>query len=99
MMGNVRRSDRPLALRSMGTWSAATLMITLSIATSWQSAAAQRNEPTLALSEFGNFFVGGSYDKAHAAHHLVGQMYVQYLVPAELKHPFPIVFVHGGDQT
>jgi pimeloyl-ACP methyl ester carboxylesterase len=43
--------------------------------------------------------VGGSYDAAHAAHHHIGQMYVQYLVPAELKHPFPIVLVHGGDQT
>jgi pimeloyl-ACP methyl ester carboxylesterase len=100
MTSSVRKSDRPLASRSMSAWGAATLMITLSSVTSWQPAAAQsRNEPTLALSAFGNFFVGGSYDKAHAAHHHIGQMYVQYLIPAELKHPFPIVLVHGGDQT
>jgi pimeloyl-ACP methyl ester carboxylesterase len=84
----------------MGAWGAATLMITLFSATSWQPAVAQsRNEPTLALSAFGNYFVGGSYDNAHPTHHYIGQMYVQYLIPAELKHPFPIVLVHGGDQT
>src|ERR1700746_2794747 len=100
MTSSVRKLDRPLASRSMSAWSAAALMVTLSGAMAWQPAAAQiRNERTLALSAFGNFYVGGSYDKAHAAHHHVGQMYVQYLIPAELKHPFPIVLVHGGDQT
>src|SRR5438874_4770869 len=99
MTSSARKLD-PLASRSMSAWGAAALMATLSVATSWQPAAAQsRNEPTLALSAFGNFFVGGSYDEAHAARHHIGQMYVQYLIPAELKHPFPIVLVHGGDQT
>ena len=55
-----------------------------------------RNEPTLALSAFGNFFVGGSDD---AAHHHIRQMCVQYLIPAALRHPFPIVRVHGGGQA
>jgi pimeloyl-ACP methyl ester carboxylesterase len=26
----------------------------------------------------------------------MGQMYVQYMIPAEKKHPYPIVMVHGG---
>lgn len=25
-----------------------------------------------------------------------GQMYVQYMIPAELRHPYPIVMTHGG---
>ncbi len=25
-----------------------------------------------------------------------GQMYVQYMIPAELKHPYPVVMTHGG---
>src|SRR5437763_16560740 len=100
MTSHLRKSDRPLASRSTSAWGAAVLTATLSGGMSWQPAAAQiRNEPTLALSAFGNFYVGGSYDQAHATHHHVGQMYVQYLVPAELKHPFPIILVHGGDQT
>jgi pimeloyl-ACP methyl ester carboxylesterase len=27
---------------------------------------------------------------------LAGQMYVQYLTPAEVKHPYPLILVHGG---
>src|SRR6516162_6959063 len=96
MSSSVRKSYRPLASRNMSTWGAAALMGTLAGAPAWQPAAAQiRNEPALALSAFGNFYIGGSYDKAHAAHHHVGQMYVQYLIPADLKHRFPIVFIHA----
>jgi pimeloyl-ACP methyl ester carboxylesterase len=25
-----------------------------------------------------------------------GQMYVQYMIPADLKHPYPVVMTHGG---
>src|SRR5689334_22701421 len=90
---------RPLASRCMSGWGVVALMVSLSGMT-WQPAAAQvRNESPLTLSAFGNFYVGGSYDEAHVAHHHIGQMYVQYFIPAELKHPFPIVLVHGGDQT
>ena len=101
MTNRARNSERPLASKSMSLWGAAVLTVaTLSGAISWQRAAAQvRNEPALALSAFGNFYVGGSYDKAHAARHHIGHMYVQYLIPAELKRPFPIVLIHGGDQT
>ena len=79
---------------------AAVLIAALSGATSPEPAAAQtQSQAPLTLAAYGNFFVGGGYDQAHPAHHLVGQMYVQYQIPAELKHPFPIVLVHGGDQT
>ena len=27
---------------------------------------------------------------------LAGQMFVQYLTPAQVRHPYPIVLVHGG---
>src|SRR5262249_58468296 len=77
-----------------------TALMALSGTTQWQPAAAQnRTELPLTLSAFGNFFVGGSYDKAHAAQHHIGQMYVQYFIPAERKHSFPIVLIHAGDQT
>src|SRR5262245_17728117 len=100
MTSRARKLERPLASRGVSAWGAAALMVTLSGAMSWQPAAAQiRNEPTLTLSAVGNFYVGGSYDKAHAARFHVGQMYVEYLIPAERKHPFPIVLVHGGNQT
>jgi pimeloyl-ACP methyl ester carboxylesterase len=86
--------------KCMAASCAVLLLVTLHGAISPEPAAAQaRTEPPLALASFGNFYAGGSYDKAHPAGHLIGQMYVQYLIPAELKHPFPIVLIHGGDQT
>jgi len=100
MTSSARKSDRPVASRSVSAWGAAALMVTLSGTMSWQGAAAQTADvPALALSAVGNFYVGGSYDQAHAARYRIGHMYVQYLIPAERKHPFPIVLVHGGDQT
>jgi len=53
----------------------------------------------LALAKSGVFYAGGHYDKTHPEQHFVGQMYVEYQIPAEQRHPFPIVMVHGGGQT
>ena len=30
---------------------------------------------------------------------MVGQMFVQYQIPASKRHPYPIVMIHGGGQT
>src|SRR3954470_1978041 len=99
MTNGVRKSGRPLASRCMSGLGVMALMVCLFGASSRPAAAQVRNEASLTLSAFGNFYVGGSYDQAHAAHHHIGQMYVQYVIPAEQKHPFPIVLIHGGDQT
>ena len=64
------------------------------------SALAQTGKlPPVALATLGNFFAGGTYDNQHRAHHIAGQIYVQYEIPAEQRHPFPILMVHGGNQT
>ena len=55
--------------------------------------------PSLDVAEEGTFYAGGHYDADHAAHHMVGQIYVEYQIPQNLLHPFPIVMVHGGSQT
>ena len=51
------------------------------------------------IAKQGNFFVGGAYDTSHPDQPWVGQMYVQYQIPAEITSLHPIVFVHGGSQT
>jgi pimeloyl-ACP methyl ester carboxylesterase len=56
-------------------------------------------KPPILLAKEGNFYAGGHYDKDHPAHHMVGQIYVEYQVPKMQTHPFPIVMVHGGSQT
>jgi pimeloyl-ACP methyl ester carboxylesterase len=53
----------------------------------------------LALSKSGVFYAGGHYDKDHPDQHFVGQMYVEYQIPAVRRHFYPIVLVHGGGQT
>jgi pimeloyl-ACP methyl ester carboxylesterase len=52
------------------------------------------HEP-LVVAKLGNFFVGGTHN---ANDQIVGQMYVEYRIPQNQKHPFPIIFVHGGGQ-
>ena len=53
----------------------------------------------LALAKSGVFYAGGRYDKEHPDQHFVGQMYVEYRIPADQRHPYPIVLIHGGGQT
>jgi pimeloyl-ACP methyl ester carboxylesterase len=54
---------------------------------------------SVALSSFGNFFAGGEYDRNHPSRHIAGQIYAQYVIPAKRRHPFPILMIHGGNQT
>jgi pimeloyl-ACP methyl ester carboxylesterase len=50
----------------------------------------------LRLSGQGFFWVGMNRKKMPYGTILSGQMYVQYLTPSEVKHPYPVVLVHGG---
>lgn len=49
------------------------------------------------------FYVGGDYvddEKGNGQHIMVGQMYVEKLFPLhEARHPWPLIFIHGGGQT
>jgi pimeloyl-ACP methyl ester carboxylesterase len=52
----------------------------------------------LQLTDQGCFFTGGTYAD-DGSDTMAGHMFVQYQVPAELSHPYPIVMIHGGGQT
>ncbi len=56
-------------------------------------------EHPLALAGEGNFYVGGHYADDHGDRIMVGQMYVQYQIPAKQTHKYPLVLIHGGGQT
>src|SRR5262249_3869357 len=47
----------------------------------------------------GYFYVGGTYVGEGAQKKLAGHMYVQSFTPAEKKHPWPVVMVHGNSQS
>ena len=53
----------------------------------------------LVIARQGYFFAGGRIDRAIEGSPMVGQMYVEYQIPQEQKHPYPVVMIHGGGQT
>jgi pimeloyl-ACP methyl ester carboxylesterase len=48
------------------------------------------------LADQGFFWVGLEQKKVEAGTILVGQTFVQYLKPAQKRHRYPVVLVHGG---
>src|ERR1700694_2125772 len=60
-------------------------------------ASAARVEAPLDIAEWSYFWVG--VERAHLARGTMvngQQMYVEYWIPNQLRHPYPIVLVHGG---
>jgi pimeloyl-ACP methyl ester carboxylesterase len=58
--------------------------------------------PTISLdgiARHGAFYVGGEYVGPPGEETMGGAMYVEVMVPNEIKHPYPIVFLHGAGQT
>jgi len=53
----------------------------------------------LTVAKQGYFFVGGKIDPAVDGSPMVGQMYVEFQIPAKVEHPYPVVMIHGGSQT
>jgi len=50
----------------------------------------------LKLADQGCFWVGVQHKQMPYGTIPQGQMYVQYMIPTEKKHPYPVVMVHGG---
>jgi pimeloyl-ACP methyl ester carboxylesterase len=48
------------------------------------------------LANMGYFWIGAEPKKMDYGTIVAGQMYVQYLIPADVRHPYPVVLVHGG---
>src|SRR3954466_15747215 len=49
----------------------------------------------LTIAKTGHFFVGGKYVDSKEGQVLAGQSYVEFYIPAERTHPYPIVFIEG----
>lgn len=50
----------------------------------------------LVIADQGHFWVGIRRTRLPNGQVATGQMFVQYQIPAELRHPYPVVMVHGG---
>jgi pimeloyl-ACP methyl ester carboxylesterase len=57
---------------------------------------AKKDSTAMKLADFGHFWVGTEHKKLPYGTILIGQMFVQYLIPSQVRHPLPIVLVHGG---
>jgi len=57
-----------------------------------------RNRDSLAvkLADQGGFWLDVQRKKMPYGEIAQGQFFVQYMIPAEKKHPYPVVMVHGG---
>jgi pimeloyl-ACP methyl ester carboxylesterase len=51
------------------------------------------------LSRTGIFYAGGQYEGPPGKETMGGDAYVVVWVPKQIKHPYPIVYVHGAGQT
>src|SRR5437870_5653673 len=49
----------------------------------------------LSIAKRGHFFVGGKYVETKDGPVLAGQAYVEYYVPTNRTHPYPIVMIEG----
>jgi pimeloyl-ACP methyl ester carboxylesterase len=58
-----------------------------------------REDGPLVLAKSSYFFVGGRIDRSIEGSPMVGHVYVEYMIPERLLHPYPVVMVHGGNQT
>jgi pimeloyl-ACP methyl ester carboxylesterase len=55
-----------------------------------------RENTSLKLADQGCFWVGVQRKKMSYGTIAMGQMYVQYMIPAEKRYPYPVIMVHGG---
>ena len=87
------------SLRSLSLAAAASLAAVAGSGTQDLSAQEPRDDrPPLVIQRMGNFFVGGDYSTRNDTTRFVGQMYVEFAIPEQLTHRYPIVFIHGGGQ-
>ena len=49
----------------------------------------------LSMAKTGHFFVGGKYVDTKDGRVLAGQAYVEYYIPTNRTHPYPIVMIEG----
>ena len=55
--------------------------------------------PALEIASQGYIFAGGNYVDGPDGKYMSGQAYVEYQIPKNRTHPFPIVMIEGGGQS
>jgi pimeloyl-ACP methyl ester carboxylesterase len=66
------------------------------------SGAPPMNIPTFSTADLGRtgiFYAGGKYVGEPGKEVMGGSAYVEVWVPKQIRHPYPIVYIHGAGQT
>jgi len=67
--------------------------------TAMPNSARAEDDPPYTLLHDGFFYVGGTTKTVDGHTRVVNQMYVEFRIPAQQTHPYPIVMVHGGTRS
>jgi pimeloyl-ACP methyl ester carboxylesterase len=62
------------------------------------AALSKPSEPFSIASE-GYVFAGGKYSTSNGRQVMSGQLYAEFQIPSKRTHPWPIVLIHGGNQS
>jgi pimeloyl-ACP methyl ester carboxylesterase len=62
-------------------------------------AAVGADAPVLEIASQGYIFAGGKYVDGPDGKYMSGQAYVEYQIPKNRTHPYPIVMIEGGGQS
>ena len=80
-------------MKHIGFLVAAALLAALS------TSASAAETSTLEIASQGYLFAGGKYIDTPDGKVMAGQAYVEYQIPKNRTHPYPIVMIHGGGQS
>lgn len=81
------------------TWATLALLLSTGVgAASAQDEHGSTKGP-LVIAKQGYFFVGGTYHTVGTTQYISGQAYVEYQIPQNVKHPYPIVMIEGFGLT
>jgi pimeloyl-ACP methyl ester carboxylesterase len=73
--------------------------------TDWLRKFKDPNKVPVTLQRQGYFYVNGRYftdegdPNTVGGMRMTGQMYVEFQIPKELRHKYPVILIHGGSQT
>ncbi len=81
------------------TWATLALLLTTGTGAALAQDGHASKKGPLVIAKQGYFFVGGTYHTFNNQQYISGQAYVEYQIPQNVKHPYPIVMIEGFGLT
>ena len=91
----MERNNRE-ALAPILEWLAQTVEKTPSPVTPGVDPNRNRESTAVRLADMGSFWIGVQRKRTGYGEVALGQSFVQYMIPAERRHEYPVIMIHGG---